>query len=94
MRRTVGFVALLCAVTFVASGCGCGGGGGKDGISSSDTQKMSDLNDIATRVKGDFKLLKPEEKAKFIATYGSQSAAKRMMKMMVNPPNAKYKKKD
>lgn len=85
---------LLCAVMFVTLGCGCGGSPPKDGVNQTEAGKMSDLNSIAKRVNGDFNALTPEEKAKFIALYGSKAEAKKIMKMMVHPPNEQYTNKN
>jgi hypothetical protein len=92
MKRISAWIVLLSATAFIAAGCG---GGHRDepqdGVKPEESQQMSDASDIARRLHGDFKLATPEEKAKFIALFGSKTAAKRMMKMMANPPVRKLK---
>jgi hypothetical protein len=92
MIKTFSLIVLLCTVMVATVGCGCGGGPPKDGLDQTEAGKQSDLNNIARRVKGDFNALTPEEKARFIALYGNKAEAKRIMKMMAHPPNAKYSK--
>jgi len=96
MKKLFAPCLLLATLGVTLSGCGCGGGnsGPQDGLKPEVNKQMSDMNDIAVRVKGDWKLMTPEEKAKFIATFGDQKQAKNMVKLMANPPNAKYQKKN
>jgi hypothetical protein len=92
MKRACSLVALLCAVGFIAAGCGCGHSNEpQDGVKPEASQQMAEVSELAKKVKGNFKLLTPEEKAKFIALFGSQAAAKKMIKMMANPPVRKQK---
>jgi hypothetical protein len=94
MKSTLCLIFVLFGVMIVTVGCGCGGSQPKDEVKAEDSRQASELSDLALKVKGDFNALKPEEKAKFIAAYGSKAMAKKVMKVMAHPPHQDHVKKD
>jgi hypothetical protein len=94
MRRLFALVVLLGSMAWVVAGCGCGhSNDGGDGIKAEVPREMQEANDLAQKVKGDWKKLTPVEQEKMVKQFGSKDTAKVMLKNMFSPPNAKYLKK-
>ena len=70
-------------------GCGCGGGPTGDGVNQQAMNQLSDANDIAVKVKGDYSKLTPDQKQIFLKmANNSESQAKKLVDLMAHPPNA------
>ena len=77
------------------AGCSCGGGGSDDGVKNSTLNALSDANNIAKQVDGNYDKLTPEQKQTFIKlANGNEEQAKKMVHNMAHPPNEKYLKKN
>ncbi len=87
MKKRAGDVVLLAGLCLLAVGCGCGGGGANDQVKPEVGRQMSDANDLAQKVQGDWRRLTPAEQQKLIQEYQSKATAKLMIKNMYKPPN-------
>ncbi len=80
---------LIAVVSFSAVGCSCGGGAPTDAVSSKVKDDLSNANDLARKVNGDYKKLAPNERQIFLQMANNdETQAAKIVDMMAHPPNA------